>query len=334
MLSENINLAAKRIAAGELQAFATETVYGLGADAANPAAVAKIFSLKGRPANHPLIVHIANSQDVSYWAQDVPDYAYALMTAFWPGPLTLILPKSANTPLAVTGGQTSVGLRCPSHPVAQALLVECLRLSVLGIAAPSANRFGQVSPTTAAHVADEFGADCPPVLDGGACEVGIESTIVDCTDEFPRVLRQGFISEAQIFEISGKLHVKQASKVIAPRASGTLPAHYAPRTPVRLGTLHDAIPSNWAWMGINTRSDLSKTSQIMMPNTAVAYAQTLYATLRELDNDLSAANHDKVRGVIIENPMSTEYALDNDDNPSLWAAITDRLSRAAAAHSD
>ncbi len=206
---------AKRIAAGQLVAFPTETVYGLGADASNDAAVAKIFAAKGRPADHPLIVHVSDAQAALHFASSIQDFAQCLITAFWPGPLTIIVPRKAGVAAASAGGQDSIGLRCPAHPMSRELLAQCAKLGILGIAAPSANKFGHVSPTTAAHVIVEFGADAPggeganeniagagalvvAVLDGGACEVGIESTIIDCTRGAPVLLRPGVLTTAQL----------------------------------------------------------------------------------------------------------------------------------------
>src|SRR5436305_1506006 len=221
---ERTRHAARRLADGGLVAFPTETVYGLGADAANASAVARIFALKGRPADHPVIVHVADIRGLAEWSSSVPRSAIALAETFWPGPLTLIVAKSPRVPSIVTGGQSSVGIRCPSHPVARDLLREFTREGSGAIAAPSANRFGHVSPTTADHVRDEFGA-AVPILDGGACEVGLESTIVDLSRGRPVLLRPGGISRAQIEAVLGEaLRDRDAD---APRASGTLAAHYA-----------------------------------------------------------------------------------------------------------
>ncbi|TYZ49343.1 threonylcarbamoyl-AMP synthase, partial [Ralstonia solanacearum] len=221
--------AARRLEAGELVAFPTETVYGLGADAENPQAIARIYALKGRPSNHPVIVHVVDGADLTYWADDVPGIALQLVEAFWPGPLTLILKRAPHIPAAVAGGQDSVGLRCPSHPVAQALLSRFKR-GRGGIAAPSANKFGQVSPTTAQHVRDEFG-DAVFVLEGDGVDVGIESTIVDLSrlDQGvgPVLLRPGAITPEDIGRVTGVMPLLPDGA--APRASGTLRAHYAPR---------------------------------------------------------------------------------------------------------
>ncbi|MGB5206509.1 MAG: L-threonylcarbamoyladenylate synthase, partial [Azonexus sp.] len=227
--------AVELLRAGELVAFPTETVYGLGADASSPAAVAKIFAAKGRPADHPLIVHLAGHDAVDHWAEEVPAVAWELMETFWPGPLTLILKKQAWVPSTVTGGQDTVGLRVPGHPVALELLRRFAAVAGehAGIAAPSANRFGRISPTTAAHVQEELGDRVSLILDGGPCAVGIESTIVDCSRGEPVVLRPGHISPAHLEAVFGRvLAIRTADE--APRVSGSLAAHYAPQTPMRL----------------------------------------------------------------------------------------------------
>ena len=213
---------------GEAIGLPTETVYGLAADAHDPEAVRRIYELKGRPSDHPLIVHVADAVTASRWAGDWPEAAEALADAFWPGPLTLILPRAANVSDEVTGGQDTVGLRVPSHPVAHALL----RAFDGGVAAPSANRFGHLSPTTAQHVRDEFGAAVPVVLDGGDCEIGLESTIVDLSGEAPRILRPGAISRPEIEAVIGPVAEGQDSD--GPRVSGTLASHYAPRASVEV----------------------------------------------------------------------------------------------------
>lgn len=247
--------AAQALADGRLLGLPTETVYGLAADADNPQAVADVYRAKGRPADHPLIVHIARAEDAAHYARDIPDFAHRLMAAFWPGPLTLILARRPHAAAAAAGGQDSIGLRCPAHPVAQAVLHACAQLPrpVRGIAAPSANRFGRVSPTTAAHVQAEFATDAftahfPPllVLDGGPCTVGIESTIVDCTRGHPIILRPGVLTSEDIARACAQpscgpsadgprvlpvdaVPVSASAQAEVPRASGTLSAHYAPR---------------------------------------------------------------------------------------------------------
>ncbi len=240
-----IAAAAHALRTGALVGLPTETVYGLAADADDPAAVAQIFARKGRPSDHPLIVHVADSARaaaVAHFASEVPPFAQALMDAFWPGPLTLILPRRAGVATAAAGGQASVGQRCPAHPVAQAVLQACAappeagkdERRVFGLAAPSANRFGRVSPTTAAHVQAEFGEELL-VLDGGPCAVGIESTIIDGTRGRPVLLRPGAITRAQIAAACGLAPLsKEDLPMQTPRASGTLEAHYAPTAKVRL----------------------------------------------------------------------------------------------------
>ncbi len=309
-----IDQAAEALCAGELVALPTETVYGLGADATNPAAVAKIFALKGRPADHPLIVHLAPEARLEEWAAEIPEGARKLATAFWPGPLTLILKKSARVPAIVTGGQDSVGLRCPSHPVAQALLRAFGKVGSGAVAAPSANRFGHVSPTTAQHVRDEFGEDLR-VIDGGACEVGLESTIVDLSRGAAVLLRPGAITRSQLEAALGvPLRERDAC---APRASGTLAAHYAPATPVRLvasGELLQAV-ANAGCAAVLAMRDATAgaVAWIAAPRDPARYGHDLYASLRALD----AA---RAREILVEAPPAAPE----------WEAVNDRLSRAAA----
>jgi len=307
--------------AGELVAFPTETVYGLGADASNSAAVAKIFTAKGRPADHPLIVHLANAAALDAWAREVPDSARELAAAFWPGPLTMILKRQPHVLDAVTGGQDTVGLRVPNHPLALALLHAFDGGQFSGLAAPSANRYGRISPTSAAHVRAELGAAVPLVLDGGACAVGIESTIVDLSRAVPVVLRPGAISAADIARVLGETPRKHADAA-APRVSGSLAAHYAPHTPLRL------VPGDALVNAVNTAlaaglrlAVLAHTApRIAAPgltwhaaaNDAASYAHDLYARLRTLD----AAPGELI---LIETPPATTE----------WQAITDRLQRAA-----
>ena len=239
-LPSAIASAARTLRSGGLVGLPTETVYGLAADASNDAAVAQIFAAKGRPSDHPLIVHVAHATGIAHFARDVPAFAQALVDTFWPGPLTVILPRLPGAATAATGGQDSVGLRCPAHPVAHALLAACAAHDetgappVWGLAAPSANRFGRVSPTTAQHVQDELG-EALLVLDGGPCTVGIESTIVDCTRGVPVLLRPGAITREQIKAACGLRPLSRDElPTLTPRASGTLEAHYAPTATVRL----------------------------------------------------------------------------------------------------
>ena len=283
--------AADALRAGQLVALPTETVYGLGADALNPAAVRAIFAAKGRPADHPLIVHLPDAEHLPRWASAIPKEAIALARVFWPGPLTLILKRDAGVPDEVTGGQDTVGLRVPSHPVALALL----RAFDSGIAAPSANRFGRISPTTAQHVADELGDKVAIILDGGACEVGIESTILDLSRDNPVILRPGAISVDAVAAVIGRRPGERpdAPADVAPRVSGALAAHYAPRTPleiVRSGELREraiAAARQGAQIAV-----IAYTADgpgglpirwIRAPSDAAGYAHDLYANLRELD---------------------------------------------------
>ena len=316
-----ITRAVAHLRAGNLVAFPTETVYGLGADAGNPDAVRRIFSAKGRPADHPLIVHLPDASHVPRWAREFPDSARALAAAFWPGPLTLILPRTQRASDFVTGTQDSVGLRVPSHPVARDLL------AAFGdaIAAPSANRFGRISPTTAAHVADDLGAAVSLVLDGGACALGIESTIVAIVAGEPVVLRPGGVPVADLARVLG--HALRYSNIAAPRASGTLSAHYAPRTPATL-LAPDALRAEVVQLEDRdedvavlartvTRPSDFQDIWLQAPTGAAAYAHDLYANLRTLD----AANADVI---LIE-------AVPDDED---WLAVRDRLTRATRGEDD
>ena len=320
--------AAAVLAGGGLVAFPTETVYGLGADASSDVAVASIFAAKGRPSDHPLIVHVASAAEVAHFAQDVPAFAQTLMRAFWPGPLTLIVSRRAGVATASAGGQDTIGLRCPSHPVALALLQACAAATppVHGLSGPSANRFGRVSPTTAAHVQAEFG-DSLLVLDGGPCDVGIESTIIDCTRGVPVLLRPGAITRDQVAAACGQPVRSQqeldAEMPTAPRASGTLEAHYAPTARVRLmdaaalQTALDLLGADAAGIAIWSRAVLrSRSSGIVrrrMPDDAAAAAQQLFAVLREFDAGA-------VSLIWVETPPDTPE----------WEGVRDRLQRAAA----
>lgn len=312
--------------AGEVIGLPTETVYGLAADAANPEAVARIFALKGRPSNHPVIVHVADATAAGRWAARVPAAALQLMQRFWPGPLTLILPRAPGVPLAVTGGQESVGLRCPAHPVAQAVLRAFAQAGGSGgLAAPSANRFGRVSPTLPGHVEHEFGRAVPLVLDGGACAVGIESTIVDLSRGAPVLLRPGGVLVADLEDCLGVPVLAPGQAPVAgavPRVSGALAAHYAPHTPLRLLALA-GLPAALAeaarqaarvavWAPALVPPDARATVWQVAPADAQAYARGLYATLRELD----AAGCDQL--LIVRPP----------EGPA-WLGVHDRLARAA-----
>ena len=312
-----IQQAAAILESGGLVAFPTETVYGLGADAENPQAVAAIYAAKGRPSSHPVIVHLAPEADIGYWAKDIPAAARQLIDAFWPGPLTLILKRADHIPSAVSGGQDSIGLRCPSHPVAQALL-RAFKSGKGGIAAPSANKFGHVSPTTAQHVRDEFGTELPCILDGGQSEVGIESTIADLSRGGVALLRPGQISTEQIAAVLGVW--PQEADAMAPRVSGALDSHYAPRTPVALIDLVK-LPSILQKLLTHGKrvALIQRASQVfegtiarcVMPSGAHGYAHELYAALRAMDS----AGADII---LIEAPPKNEN----------WQGINDRLRRA------
>jgi len=324
---EAIEQAARHLRAGHLVAFPTETVYGLGADASNDAAVAGIFAAKGRPSDHPLIVHVCagakGDEALSRFALPLPEFAMKLVHAFWPGPLTLIAPRQPGVAAAAAGGQDTIGLRCPSHPIAQALLRTCAEHGVAGVAGPSANRFGRVSPTTAAHVQGEFGDDLL-IIDGGPCEVGIESTIVDCSRGVPVLLRPGLITRAQIEAACGeKLRDRHDLSAPDPRASGTLEAHYAPSAKVRLmdakaiQTGLDLLGADAKNIAVWSRAEVkSRSSQLVlrrMPDDAAAAAQLLFATLRDFDTQ-------GVKLIWVETPP--------DDHD--WEGVRDRLQRAAA----
>jgi L-threonylcarbamoyladenylate synthase len=316
MFMADIAQAVAILRGGGLVVFPTETVYGLGADASNPQAVAKIFAAKGRPADHPVIVHLADVAQLSQWAREVPPAAYRLVEKFWPGPLTLILRRATHVSDLVTGGQDSVGLRVPAHPLA----LQLLKAFGGGIAAPSANRFGRISPTTAQHVRDELGNSVDMVLDGGACQVGIESTIVDLSGDAPALLRPGKISAAELEAVLGASLA--APKKNSPRVSGALASHYAPHTPMRL-LAADALPAEAqrrlaqgqrvASLLLSHSEALRGATVITAPADAQTYAHDLYANLRALD----AARCDIL---LVEVPPQTQE----------WLAVNDRLKRAGA----
>ena len=313
--------AAAELAAGELVAFPTETVYGLGARADDDAAVAKIFAAKGRPADHPLIVHVADVAAARAFASEWPEAAQKLADAFWPGPLTVIVPRRSGMGTASAAGQTSIGLRCPSHPVARALLDAAAALGVAGVSGPSANRFGRISPTTAAHVFEEFG-DAMTIVDGGDCDAGIESVIIDCSRGAPRLLRPGVLTRDELEAALG--HPLREAGADAPRASGTLEAHYAPRAKLRL------MPAEQlrAALGVLAKSGESPVAVYFrtvtpgrtvrayraMPDNPVAAAHELFSALRELDATGASL-------IWVETPP---------DAPA-WEGVLDRLQRAAAA---
>ena len=315
-----VEQAAQRLAAGELLAFPTETVYGLGARADDDAAVARIFAAKGRPAEHPLIVHVARPDDAAAFAAELPPRAQRLIEAFWPGPMTIIVKRAAGVAGAAAGGHATLALRCPAHPVAQTLLAACRRLGVLGVAAPSANRFGRISPTRATHVIAEFG-DSVPVLDGGDCPVGIESSIVDCSGARAMLLRPGILARERIEATLGE-PLFEADQT-APNAPGTLTAHYAPQAklrlmstsmletalrmlgpqPLKLAVYSRSLPAGAAPGFIHQR----------MPLRPEAAAYELFATLRDFD-----ANG--VQLIWVEDPPAGAD----------WDGVRDRLQRAAA----
>ena len=302
--------AAEHLKAGRLIAFPTETVYGLGADATNADAVAHIYSVKGRPADHPLIVHLADMQDIAEWAADIPDFAIDLARSFWPGPMTLILNRSELAKDFITGGQETVGLRVPDHTLALALLNEFKKIGGKGVAAPSANRFGNVSPTTAAAVREELGeflnAD-DIILDGGPSSVGVESTIIDCTSAAPRILRPGAITVEMIEAVTG-VKVENRDDVI--RVSGSLEHHYAPSAHVVL----DGHPRPGdGFIALSTFSTPEGAVRLASPINNDDFARVLYAALREAD----AQGIDQV--VVIQ-PEGSDIAI----------AIRDRLMRASA----
>jgi L-threonylcarbamoyladenylate synthase len=302
--------AAAHLKAGDLVAFPTETVYGLGADASNSKAVARIYSVKGRPSDHPLIVHIASMDRMGDWASDVPEYAITLARSFWPGPMTLILKRSALAGDFVTGGQDTVGVRVPDHVVALALLEAFEKAGGKGVAAPSANRFGHVSPTNAAAVVEELGdylSRDDLVLDGGACAVGVESTIIDCTGELPQVLRPGAISESMIENCSGLRNKHSISEI---RVSGSLENHYAPAAKVLLRENPRPGQGFIAHSSIETPIGVIR---LASPDNNAEFAMVLYAALRDAD----------ARGlseVVVIQPTGGEIAI----------AIRDRLARASS----
>ncbi|WP_230969333.1 L-threonylcarbamoyladenylate synthase [Nitrogeniibacter aestuarii] len=319
-LARQLENAVEALRRGELVGMPTETVYGLAADARNPEAVLKIFAAKGRPSDHPLIVHIASANLVEDWASDVPPVAKRLAKAFWPGPLTLILKRLPSVPDEVTGGQDTVGLRVPSHPIALALL----KAFGGGVAAPSANRFGRISPTRAAHVSEELGEHVAVVLDGGECEVGIESTIIDVSRGAPVLLRPGRITKEEVARVAGEVVLESNEMTAgAPRASGTLASHYAPVTPVSLVSaieLFKAVTQarssgeNFAVLARTLIDDAPPPGSVwrMAPSDPAAYAHRLYASLRWLDQCGTAK-------IFIEVPPPHAE----------WRAVNDRLSRAA-----
>jgi len=312
--------AAENLLSGNLVAFPTETVYGLGADACNSDAIARIYSAKGRPLNHPLIVHVSSMQRMDMWAQEIPVYAISLARDFWPGPMTLVLKRSALAEDFITGGQETVGIRVPDHVVALALLEAFENIGGKGIAAPSANRFGHVSPTTAAAVAEELGEyldSSDQIIDGGPCTVGVESTIIDCTGDAPRILRPGAITIAMIENSTGisfikevdasKLDIHKAASEI--RVSGSLENHYSPAARVILDVVPIAGQGFIALAEIETPAGVIR---LAAPNSDSEFAQVLYSALRQADADGLAE-------IVVHQPTGDGVAI----------AIRDRLARAA-----
>ena len=302
--------AAANLLAGGLVAFPTETVYGLGADACNADAVARIYAVKGRPADHPLIVHVASMDGLGDWADDVPAYAIALARDFWPGPMTLVVKRSGLAGDFVTGGQDTVGVRVPNHPIALGLLEAFARAGGKGVAAPSANRFGNVSPTTAQAVSDELSdylATSDVILDGGACAVGVESTIIDCTGDVPKILRPGAITEEMIEHATG-LDVLDADGV-AIRVSGSLESHYSPMATVVL----DQTPlAGQGFIGMADVATPDGVVRLAAPQSHDEFARILYSALR-------AADEQGLGTVVVAQPVGNGIAI----------AIRDRLMRAA-----
>ncbi len=337
LITTDPSVAAAALAAGCLAALPTETVYGLAADASNPLAVERLFAVKGRPSNHPVIVHVAGASAIDHWAIDVPAYAYALIEAFWPGPLTLILKRSDQVSDAVTGGQETVALRCSAHPLMGEVLAQlALRLGteVVGVAAPSANRFGRVSPTTADHVVAELGAALIPgrdvVLAGGTADIGIESTILDCTGDRPRIVRLGYVTADQIMGVTPLGSHRPGALNDTPRAPGTLASHYSPQAAVEvlgaetvarrsaeLGELIGLL----APAGIPTPPGVLR---LAAPRTDTEYARVLYAALHRADEQ-------GLIRVLVVVPPDTGNGDPGICDPGIGAAIRDRVTRAATA---
>jgi L-threonylcarbamoyladenylate synthase len=301
--------AAEQLKAGSLVAFPTETVYGLGADATNPNAVARIYKAKGRPADHPLIVHIGEMQDIAEWSNEIPDYAIALARSFWPGPMTLILKRSSLAKDFITGGQETVGLRVPDHVIALALLNEFKKLGGKGIAAPSANRFGHVSPTTSAAVTaelSEYLEENDLILDGGPSQVGVESTIIDCTGELPKILRPGAITEEMIIETTGLSVADSLSDI---RVSGSLENHYSPAAKVIL----DIAPASGdGFIALSNIETPAGVVRLASPQNNEEFARLLYTALRSADQQ-------ELARVVVAQPAGDDISV----------AIRDRLLRAS-----
>jgi L-threonylcarbamoyladenylate synthase len=307
--ADAIARAAEQLKAGSLVAFPTETVYGLGADATNPDAVARIYKAKGRPADHPLIVHLGEMQDIAEWSDEIPDYAIALARSFWPGPMTLILKRSALAKDFITGGQETVGVRVPDHVIALALLNEFKKIGGKGIAAPSANRFGHVSPTTSAAVTAELSEhldESDLILDGGPSQVGVESTIIDCTGELPKILRPGAITEEMIIETTGLSIADSLSDI---RVSGSLENHYSPAAKVVLDIAPESGDGFIALANIETPAGVVR---LASPQNNEEFARLLYTALRSADQQ-------ELARVVVAQPAGDDISV----------AIRDRLLRAS-----
>lgn len=309
--TDSIKAAAQSLIAGHLVAFPTETVYGLGADATNETAIAKIYKAKGRPADHPLIIHISSIDAINDWVQDINEYAINLARDFWPGPMTLVFNRSALAKDFITGNQNTVGLRVPNQSIALALLKEFQALGGKGIAAPSANRFGAVSPTTAQAVKDELETYLDQtndiILDGGPCQVGVESTIIDCTSQTPQILRLGAITKEMIQESTGLLVIDEAPTDI--RVSGSLESHYSPSATVVLDTY---ATSGEGFIAIDSIQTPPGAIRLAAPSSIEGFARDLYSALRYAD----------AQGL-------TKVCVIQPQGPGLAAAIRDRLKRAA-----
>lgn len=316
-ITTNIDIALAALRAGDLVAFPTETVYGLGADANNPIAIKRVFQVKGRPIDHPLIVHLAAADQLSAWARNIPTAAFALAEQFWPGPLTLILLKQPHVSPLITGGQDTVGVRIPAHP----LTLELLRRFESGIVGPSANKYGRVSPTSAQHVADDLGNEVEVILDGGYCAVGIESTIVDLTGNDPMIMRIGAINAAQISAVLSKdVQINFGPHAI--RTPGSHVSHYAPNTPVQLlnsseffAAINTYVEQKINFSAISLHARPQNLDQNIfwqqMSSKPDEYAHDLYAALRA---------HDFLQNKII--------LIEQPPNATNWLAVLDRLSRA------
>ena len=307
---DSLKDAAKRLKNGGLVAFPTETVYGLGVDAENEAAISRMYEVKGRPKDHPVIVHISDQNQVAYWAEEVPEYAITLMRKFWPGPMTLILKRSEKVKDFITGGQDFVGLRIPSNPIAQKLLSEFESLGGHGVAAPSANRFGSISPTSASDVSEEiseFLGDQDLILDGGSCDVGVESTIIDCSRELPRILRLGAVTEAMIETVTP---IDADSDLEEIRVSGSLTRHYSPRAKVVADREAESGEGLIALSDIPTPNGAIRLSS---PNSIEDFARSLYSAFRKGDSE-------GLKIIVVTPPRGDGLA----------AAIRDRIMRASA----